>query len=162
MRVYETLLRGPSDEEPVPNVSQAITVRALNGEDYPVRGQLKRLSDCAYFLAFHFAWAEAVRRGLPVAAQFSVMARSLRVRFRVIADQDDTERAKWTLAEEALATAENSRLVGIRRAVGIVAVLASALPWASYRPCINASPATVKPRLVCIPCSARLLPSLGP
>jgi hypothetical protein len=122
VRVYETLFVNAETKLPDPSCVEPVLVRVTSATEHPIRGNMQRLNNCAYYFAFLYAWAQAQQMDADLAAKFARCARSFKVRFVLIADRDEYERYKWSSNTEQLSLAENVRLVGMRRAMGFAFV----------------------------------------
>ena len=121
IRIYESEYRDSQTGKPCAKVDDAFLIRAASAESYPVPGEVERMTGDAAFFGFLHGWAQAKKNNEKVeAASFQKLAKSIRVRFKLLSDWDDCAREKWRAVERMTSKAENMRLVGFRKSIGVV------------------------------------------
>ena len=108
---------------PGSGLAETIQVRCVSLTTPPAKQTLQPLNGDPFRMAFFRAWAGAIEAKAQKAIKaFAQHARSAKVRFMYLPDDDEFERRKWILAENTAQTADAMVLVGLKRIFAVAGV----------------------------------------
>ena len=121
-RMTEQFFQDPDGKWCCSGVPETIIVRGTSKSEAPEPGQASPLMGDTYRHAFLHAWAEAVKANDAATAAFGIAAKSWRVTFLCLPDEDKYEQKKWQLSEEAKEASQSQVLTGYKRVLAMVNV----------------------------------------